>query len=89
MSMSEELRQEMLQEVYEYNAIPMAQPGDLTAADVVEDAKARGRSLTRSQAALWLKAMGEAAGWETELALRNGRKTRVWRKPAKDKGGAE
>lgn len=84
MSVSEELRQEMLREVYEYNAIPMARPGDLTAADVAEDAKARGRNLTRSQAALWLKAWGEKEGWETELALVNGRRTRVWRKPAKE-----
>ena len=81
MSVSDEVRQQMLQEVFEYNYTPLGRPGDLTAADVVDDAKARGRSLTRSQAAKWLRAKGEKEGWETELALVNGRKTRVWRKP--------
>ena len=81
MSVSDDLRKEMLREVYEYNATPIARSGDITALDVVEDAKARGRSITRSQAAKWLRAKGEKEGWETELALVNGRKTRVWRRP--------
>ena len=81
MSVSDDLRKEMLQEVFDFNATPFARPGDLTAYDIVQDAKARGRSLTRSQAAKWLRAKGEKEGWETELALVNGRKTRVWRKP--------
>jgi len=84
MSVSEELRKQMLQEVYKYNARPLARPGDITAQDVVQDAKARGRTITRSQAAIWLRETGEKEGWETELALVNGRKTRVWRKPAKE-----
>lgn len=82
MNVSEEFRKRMLQEVFEYNAIPMARPGDVTAYDVMADARARGRSITRTQAAKWLRAWGEREGWETELALVNGRKTRVWRKPA-------
>ena len=81
MSVSDEARQEMLREVFEYNATPLARPGDVTAVDVVENAKTRGRSLTRSQAAKWLRALGEKEGWETELALVNGRRTRVWRRP--------
>jgi len=84
MSISDELRTEMLREVFEYNYTPLGRPGDVTAKDVVEDALARGRKLTRSQAAIWLRAKGEKEGWETELALVNGRKTRVWRKPAKN-----
>ena len=84
MSVSDSVRQEMLREVWEYNATSIGQPGDLTVLHVVEDAKARGRSISRSQAAKWLRTMGETAGWETELALVNGRKTRVWRKPAKE-----
>jgi len=85
MSVSDSVRQEMLREVWEYNATPIGQPGDLTALDVVEDAKTRGRSLTRIQAAKWLRTMGEKEGWETELALINGRRMRIWRKPEPSK----
>ena len=81
MSLSEELRQQMLREVFEYNAKPLARPGDLTVVAVVEDAKARGRIVGRSQALGWLNRMVATAGWETELVFIAGRKTRVWRKP--------
>ena len=79
--MREELRKQMLREVYEYHATPVARPGDLTARDVVRAAKEEGRSLSRCQACRWLNNMVRAAGWETELVLMNGHRTRVWRKP--------
>jgi len=84
MSVSDDVRKQMLQEVFEYNALPLRRPGDVTVKDVLEDALARGRKMTRCTAALWLKKKGEAAGWEKELVLVNGRGTTVWRKPAKE-----
>ena len=85
MSMSEELRKQMLREVLAFNIIPIARPGDISAYDVVRAAKEEGRPLSRCQAYRWLDKMVVTAGWEKELVMINGHRTMVWRKPESSK----
>lgn len=82
--MTDALRKEMLQEVLAFNIIPVARPGDITAYAVVDAAKEEGRTVSRCQAYRWLDKMVVTAGWETELVMKNGHRTRIWRKPAKE-----
>ncbi len=83
--MTDDLRREMLRELLAFNIIPVARPGDVTAYDVVKAAKEEDRVVSRCQAYRWLNNMVLTAGWETELVMMNGYRTRVWRKPEPSK----
>lgn len=81
MTISDDMRREMLREVLDLNTAAVLRPGDLTATDVMEAVKAEGGGLSRSQAYRWLDKMVETHGWEIGFVLKNGRRTKIWRKP--------
>jgi len=79
--MTDGLRRQMLEELYEYNTVPESRPGDVTVNDVMEMARMKGRDISRSQANIWLRKKAASAGWETEIARVGNRQMRIWRKP--------